>query len=156
MPPRPLHSFLPVKEAAFLRPLTLPRQTVRHQAFPLTPLWQLLTFLPAKEVILPQQLLTFPLGEGSSSFQAIAHHPSGEGSNASQATALLPPTVKEAVFPRPLALPRQVSLAIQLGQSGMAIGVPPGTGHPSLPRKIAPSPGKTTPPPPPSRPPKFF
>ena len=61
---------------------------------------------------------------------------------------------KEAVFPRPLALPRQVNLAIQLGQSGRAIGIPPGTGHPSLPRRIAPSPRKTTPPPPPSRPPQ--
>ena len=61
---------------------------------------------------------------------------------------------KEAVFPRPLALPRQVILAIQLGQSGRAIGVPPGTGHPSLPRRIPPSPGKATPPPAPSRPPQ--
>ena len=38
--------------------------------------------------------------------------------------------VKEAVFPRPLALPRQVNLAIQLGQSGRVVGIPPGTGHP--------------------------
>ena len=71
--------------------------------------------------------------------------------------------MKEAVFPRSLfnlplgkviALPRQVSLAIQLGQSGRVAGVPPGTGHPSLPRRIAPSPRKTTSLPPPSRPPQ--
>ena len=35
-----------------------------------------------------------------------------------------------------------------------AIGIPPGTGYPSLPRRIAPSPGKTTPPPHLSRPPQ--
>ena len=59
--------------------------------------------------------------------------------------------VKEAVFPRLLTLPRQVKLTIQLGQSGKAIGAPPGTGHPSLPRRLALPPRKTTTPPPPSR-----
>ena len=155
MHPRPLLSFLPVKEAAFLRPLTLPRQTVRHQAFPLTPLWQLLTFLPAKEVILPHQLLTFPRGKAAVLPRLLLTILLGKEAMLPRPLLSFPP-VKEAVFPRPLALPRQVSLAIQLGQSGRAIGVPPGTGHPSLPRRIAPSPGKTTPPPPPSRPPKFF
>ena len=57
--------------------------------------------------------------------------------------------VKEAAFHRPIALPMQVSLAIQLRHLGGAIGIPPGTGHPSLPRRIAPSPRKTTPLPPP-------
>ena len=109
-------------------------------------------YLPQIFLILSQRTAHLSSGDGSSSSQAIAHLPSGEGSNSSQATALLPP-VKEAAFPRPLALPRQVSLAIQLGHLGRAIGIPPGTGHPSLPRIIAPSPRKTTPPPP-SRPPQ--
>ena len=92
-----------------------------------------------KAAALPRPLLTFLLGkEAMLLFRPLL--------------SFLP--AKETVFPRPLALPRQVNLAIQLGQSGRAIGIPPGTGHPSLPRRIAPSPGKTTPPPPPRRPPQ--
>ena len=105
---------------------------------------QLLTFSQVKEAVLPRQLLAFLLGK-----QAILPRP---------LLSFLP--AKEAVFPRPLlnlplgkviALPRQVSLAIQLGQSGRVVGITPGTG---LPRRIAPSPRKTTSLPPPSRPPQ--
>ena len=48
-------------------------------------------------------------------------------------------------------LPRQVILTIKLGQSGKALVILPGIGHPRLPRRIVLSPRKTTPPLPPSR-----
>ena len=153
MLPRPLLSFLPAKEAAFPRSLALPRQTVRHQAFPLTLLWQLLIFLLAKEAILPWQLLTFPQVKAAVLPRLMLTFLPGKEAMLPRPLLSFTPA-KEAVFPRPLALPRQVSLAIQQGQSGRAIGIPPGTGHPSLPRRLTPSPRKTTPPPLPSRPPQ--
>ena len=88
----------------------------------------LLSFLPAKVAVPPRLLLTFlPRKE------AIPPRP---------LLSFLP--VKETVFPRPLTPPRQGKSVILLGQPGRAAGTLPGTGHPSLPRRIAPSPGKTT------------
>ena len=104
---------------------------------------QLLTFPWVKEAVLPRQLLTFPqVKEAMFPWQLLTFLLGKEAMLPRPLLSFLP--VKEAAFPRPLALPRQVSLAIQLVQSGRAIGVPTGTGHPSLPRRIAPSPGKTT------------
>ena len=113
----------------------------------------MLTFLPVKEAILPQQLLTFPWVKAAAPPRPLfTFLPGKEAMLPRPLLSFLP--MKEALLPRSLALPRQVNLAIQLGQSGRAIGILPGTGHPSLPRRIAPSPRKTTPPPPPSRPPQ--
>ena len=166
-----LLTFLPGKEAILPRQLlTFPR--VKEAVLPLILLWQLLTFLPVKEAILPQQLLTFPRVKGSSSSQAIAHLPSSEGSNSPPAIAHLPPsegsnsplasslphttahlpTGEGSSTPRPLGkvtvLPRWVNQAIKPGQSGKTLGIPPGIGHPRLPRRIALSPRKTSLPPP--------
>ena len=107
---------------------------------------QLGALLPSMEgrQFFPQQLLTFPWVK-----EAVLPRP---------LLTILPG--KEAVPPRPLltfpqgkvtVLPRQVNLTIKLGQSGKALGILPGIGHPRLPRRIALSPGKTTPPLPPSR-----
>ena len=113
----------------------------------------MLTFLLAKEAILPQQLVTFPQVKAAALPRPVLTFLLGKEAMLPRPLLSFLPA-KEAVFPRPLALPRQVILAIQLSQSGRAIGIPPGTGHPSLPRRIAPSPRKTTPPPTPSRPPQ--
>ena len=83
-----------------------------------------------------------PSMEGSSSPPAMAHLPPEEGSSSSQATAHLPQG-------KVTVLPRQVILTIKLGQSGKALGILPGIGHPRLPRRIVLSPGKTPPLPPP-------
>ena len=133
--PRPLLTFLMGKEAVSPRQLLTffqGKEAILH--------WQLHTFLPRKEAVLCQQLLHWQLY-----------------------TFLLR---KEAVPPRLLltfplgkvtVLPRQVNQAIKLGQSGKALGILPGIGHPRLPRRIVLSPGKTTPPlPPPVGFPKGF
>ena len=153
--PRLLLTFLPRKE------VIQPQQAV-SQAFSLTLLWQLLTFLLGKEAIIPRQLLTFPWVKEAVLPRQWLTFLLGKEAIPPRPLLSFPP-VKEAVFPRPLlnlptgkviALPRQVSLAIQLGQSGKVVGVSPGTGHPSLPRRISLPPGKTTSLPPPSRPPQ--
>ena len=85
---------------------------------------QLCTFLPGKEAVLPRLLLTFPQGKVT----VLPRLP------------LILPWWKEVV------IPRQVNQAIKLGQAGRALGILPGIGHSRLPRRIALSPGKTTPP----------
>ena len=91
---------------------------------------QLLSFPQVKEAVLPRQLLSSLLGK-----VAIPPRP---------LLSFLP--AKEAVISRSLTPPRQVNLIILLGQSGRAAGIPPGTGPPSLPRRTAASPRKTSPP----------
>ena len=110
---------------------------------PLSLLQQLLTFLPAKEAILTQQLLTFLWVKATVLPRLLLTFLLGKETMPPRSLLSFLP-VKEAAFPRPLALPRQGSLVIQLGQSGRAVGIPPGTGHPSLPMRIA-----SSPPPPP-------
>ena len=136
-----LLTFLPGKEAIlpqqlFTFPwkvLVHPRLTFRHQVVFL--LWQLLTFLPGKEAILSQELLTFPRGKTTALPRLMFSFPQG----------------KEAIPPRllhlsPLTPPRQGKAIILPGQLGKAIGAPPGTGQPSLPKRSTPPPGKATPP----------
>ena len=95
----------------------------------------------------PPATAHLPLGEGSSSSQAIAHLPSREGNNTSQATALLPPSDGSSI-PQASSSPQAGQLSNPTRPVRQGHRNPPGTGHPSLPRRIAPSPGKITQPPP--------
>ena len=113
----------------------------------------MLPFLPGKEAILSQELLTFPWVKVTAPPRRLFSFPQGKEA--------IPPrlllsfhTVKEAAYLRPLAPPRQVKLVTLPGHVGKVIGSPLGTGQPSLPRSTIPPPRKTTPPPPPNRPPQ--
>ena len=135
--PRQLLTFLPRKEAILSQ--------------------QLLSFLPAKEAVSPQQLLTFlPRKEATLSQQLLTFLPGKEAIHLQQAVpprqllSFLP--VKAAILPllslplgKETVPPKQVNLIIRIGQEGKASGVLTGTGQPRLPRRPAPSPGKTTP-----------
>ena len=101
----------------------------------------LVTFPQVKEAVLPRPLLTFLLGKEAVSPRQLL-------------TLLLR---KEAILPRLLlTFPlREGNSSPQAGQSsnqarsGKALGGLSGIGHPRLPRRMALSPGKTTPPLPP-------
>ena len=110
----------------------------------------LLSFLLGKEAMLSQQLLTFPQKEAVPPRPLISFLPGKEATTPSQLLSFL--LGKVAIPPRPLlyflpgkeaVIPRQVNLTILLVQSGRAVGIPPGTGPSTLPRRTAPPPGKT-------------
>ena len=90
-----------------------------------TPPRPLLPFLPGKEATTHSQMLSFHLGKVAIPPRPLLSFLQG----------------KEAVIP---------NLTILLAQSARAIGIPLGTGPPSLPRRTAAPPRKTPPPPPPS------
>ena len=106
---------------------------------------QAIAHLPSREGDNSSQATALlPSSEGSSSSQAIAHLPSGVGSNSSQATALLPSSEGNSI-PQATNSPQAGQISNPTRSVRQGHRHPPGTGHPSLPRRIAPSPGKTTP-----------
>ena len=106
---------------------------------------------PSKGSNSPSVTAHLPLGEGSSSSQTIAHLPSREGSYTSQATALLTPSEGSSI-PQATSSPQAGQFSNPTRSVRQGCRCPPR--HPSLPRRIALSPGKTIPLPPPSRPPQ--
>ena len=84
--PRPLLSFLPVKEAAFPRPLAHPRQNSQASGIPPNSPLAIAHLPPSERSNSPPATAHLPSGEGSSSSQAIPQLPSGEGSSIPQAT----------------------------------------------------------------------
>ena len=91
-----------------------------------------------------QATALLPSSKGISSSQAIANLPSGEGSNSSQATALLPSSEGNSI-PQATNSPQvgQISNPTRSVRQGCRCLL--GTGHPSLPRRIAPFSRNTTP-----------
>ena len=112
---------------------------------------------PRKGSNSPLATAHLPTGEGSNSLLATAHLPPREGSCSSQATAYLSsgeagsssrqlltfPLGKVTVLPSQPLILRQGKQAIKLGQTGRALGILPGIGHPRLPRRIALPPRQT-------------
>ena len=131
--------------------------------------WQLLTFLPGKEAILPQQLytlprkvtalplsrhqvvflvrqlLTFLLGKEEVLSWELYTFP--QKMSAHPRLLLSVCTVREIAPLNPLTPPRQGRVITPPGQEGKVIGAPPGTGLHSLPRRPVQPPWRATPPP---------
>ena len=122
VPPRQLLTFLLGKEA--ILPWQLLTFLLGKEAILC---WQLLTFLPEKEAVPPRLLLIFPLGKQAVLPRQLLTFPLG----------------KVTVLPSQPLILRQGKQAIKLGQTGRALGILPGIGHPRLPRRIALPPRQT-------------